>query len=703
MSGSEAPSRPGSVSGRTRAPASEATRDVPAEDEHRGWWLADEREHRPGGDEVARHVPPPSASSAFRTERADVPARIDPSLARRVPPVVEDTDAERYGDHDLRRRIPADRAAAEDAMEIHSPCRLEGRGSDDGAPRRSAGGLDVDPLTCRRPSGRDRGPPPGFPHGDDPSGPRRPPAGGPPGSFDGARPAPVPDPLSSGARLSSVSDPLVAHVPSAHAAAWGPIVTTTPSLDPIALARLDPPPIPPWITDKEFDILQKLDTNIDFTRAQRLAVQMLSKDPSRRSSQERIDARLQETQLLRPFHDGLNLFHYVSVRKALVQFLYSYYLTHATKDEAESAVVHCLLESLAHFSTITSSNRNKYEHLGRVHMLLEAVPILSTYKILCEIDRRFVPTSPLGSDGLETALKTCTLGHGFKISELVPVVHAMYRTFRSDQSDRDNWTSSVRYILTLVVAAAEGEPLLTPIMGYINQALQAGTDCDSMVRMLGDLEAPATISAAIDRARARAAGNAGGGATSTGGGTPSLSEAEVTKRLDKLQSAVAMATKSIEAITSSSSTGSMNEGLSAPVRITDEEWQEKWGVKGQAPPFRWPRPPLWYAKCAQVMNLPMPDDLLTRCPRDKLLGNDCPLCSQRGISDDMWFIQSRHKDFDGRHPPPAGPERKLIGWKHTLGDCPKLRDLVHRYVRQNPTSMHLFDPLPEGQEPASLE
>ena len=77
----------------------------------------------------------------------------------------------------------------------------------------------------------------------------------------------------------------------------------------------------------------------------------------------------------------------------------------------------------------------------------------------------------------------------------------------------------------------------------------------------------------------------------------------MTRRLDRLQSAIAVVlrgswtnyplvvSKSVEAAASSSST---NEGLSAAVgRMTDDEWCDKWGVKGQAPPFRFPRAPLF--------------------------------------------------------------------------------------------------------------
>lgn len=135
---------------------------------------------------------------------------------------------------------------------------------------------------------------------------------------------------------------------------------------------------------------------------------------------------------------------------------------------------------------------------------------------------------------------------------------------------------------------------------------------------------------------------------------------------------------------------------------TASEWTTAHGVPGQLTHFESGRPQLWTARNMKRMGMAVPDDLATTCPKGKLLGSDCPVCNAEGERKVKgWYISPKNPHYNGV-PRPNGADRAGTAWMHTLGYCPKIREKTHRWVRDHPEDMELFDPLPDGQEPGAL-
>ena len=135
---------------------------------------------------------------------------------------------------------------------------------------------------------------------------------------------------------------------------------------------------------------------------------------------------------------------------------------------------------------------------------------------------------------------------------------------------------------------------------------------------------------------------------------------------------------------------------------TASEWTTAHGVPGQLTHFESGRPQLWTARNMKRMGMAVPDDLATTCPKGKLLGSDCPVCNAEGERKIKgWYISDKSPHYNGI-PRPRGADRAGTAWMHTLGYCPKIREKTHRWVRDHPEDMELFDPLPDGQEPGAL-
>ena len=141
-------------------------------------------------------------------------------------------------------------------------------------------------------------------------------------------------------------------------------------------------------------------------------------------------------------------------------------------------------------------------------------------------------------------------------------------------------------------------------------------------------------------------------------------------------------------------------------RKTAEEWCRDHGMPGFPTHFQRPRPELWTARLMQVMGMPVPADLATRCPRGKLLGADCPICNEPGawtIPEGNWHIPPGE---NGHTRLPDGPDRRFHRYMHTLGSCPKICEKLHRHCKAKGVSVdearELFAELPVNQEPGAL-
>ena len=125
-------------------------------------------------------------------------------------------------------------------------------------------------------------------------------------------------------------------------------------------------------------------------------------------------------------------------------------------------------------------------------------------------------------------------------------------------------------------------------------------------------------------------------------------------------------------------------------------WAAWHGVPGQVVHFEPRRPELWTARNMQRMGMAVPADLATSCPARKLIGPECPVCNAEGERE----IRAWYFSFTGPRRPKRG--RAHTGVMHTLGYCPRIREKTHRWVREHPQDIYLFDPLPQGQEPGAL-
>ena len=124
------------------------------------------------------------------------------------------------------------------------------------------------------------------------------------------------------------------------------------------------------------------------------------------------------------------------------------------------------------------------------------------------------------------------------------------------------------------------------------------------------------------------------------------------------------------------------------------------GVPGMPAPSSRDKWPLWTAKVCKALNIPLPSDLPSG---DIKVGGACPACAQRGvISPENWYYHTTDPEFasNGSRERPDG--KKGCAWMHRHTLCTYLWKCVHVHVKANPGDKHLFNKLPEGQDPTEM-
>ena len=130
----------------------------------------------------------------------------------------------------------------------------------------------------------------------------------------------------------------------------------------------------------------------------------------------------------------------------------------------------------------------------------------------------------------------------------------------------------------------------------------------------------------------------------------------------------------------------------------DEAWVQSEGVPGKPAPSSRDKYPLWTAKVCKTLNIQIPDGMPSG---DVKVGKHCPVCAHRGvIPAENWYYHPNDPEFvaNGSREKPEGKKNCGFMHRHTL--CTYMWMMVHKHVKANPSDMHLFDRLPEGQDPS---
>ena len=134
--------------------------------------------------------------------------------------------------------------------------------------------------------------------------------------------------------------------------------------------------------------------------------------------------------------------------------------------------------------------------------------------------------------------------------------------------------------------------------------------------------------------------------------------------------------------------------------VWDDAWVQREGVPGKPAPSGFNKWPLHTAKVCQALGIPMPADM----PHgDVKVGKHCPACAERGkIPEGNWFYRPSDPEFVANGSRIRDMSKANCAWAHKHTTCTFLWMKLHIHVKANPSDMHLFDPLPEGQDPSII-
>ena len=124
------------------------------------------------------------------------------------------------------------------------------------------------------------------------------------------------------------------------------------------------------------------------------------------------------------------------------------------------------------------------------------------------------------------------------------------------------------------------------------------------------------------------------------------------------------------------------------------------GVLGKPAPSGYSKYPLWTARVCAALGVPLVGGMPSG---DVKVGKHCPICKFRGIiPDENWYYRPSDPEFavNGSRIRPEGKPR--CAWMHRHTMCDFLWMRLHIHVKANPSDIHLFDPLPAGQDPSVM-
>ena len=453
------------------------------------------------------------------------------------------------------------------------------------------------------------------------------------------------------------------------------------------------------------------------------AVRLTSDLPVHKSEQKTLRAALGPGSLLRALHDSMTVFGYGAARKGFCKILVACACVETSKFEADMVVAAHLLDSLSHFNDVGKLGGRTFVKLSRMH---DTITQRYTAKdgdgpadpevIMEYIDSDFASTSSTMACDLESELRKVTLSSGLRPSALLDKYIFLYSAAEPDRSPAKRWESVQGRLRVLFREAAVGQAgeWLIPFADFVRSPGADEMSSAKWIKQFKTLESRTEVRAGMEAAMSLAAKTPRGEERRKAGADTAGRKSD-----DALVAAVGGLTKILQGQGGGLTSGGASVGASAGASNgsggamgsastliaalpTASEWTTAHGVPGQLTHFESGRPQLWTARNMKRMGMTVPDNLATMCPKNKLLGSDCPVCNAEGERPIKgWYISERSPQYNGV-PRPKGAERAGTAWMHTLGYCPKIREKTHRWVRDHPEDMELFDPLPDGQDPGAL-
>ena len=473
-----------------------------------------------------------------------------------------------------------------------------------------------------------------------------------------------------------------------------------------------------WTNGSRHPALRGFDTKVDVAMGLRMA-------PRDKASMTSVHESLKPETLLKPFHDGLLQATYVQERVRLTTALYSLACTASSEDDADGlgfAVMVRALQRSAAGSKPVGGGTNSYTRLTQIEFRVRELSQGNTIK---------------SEDGVVSGANTANLLHLFDctfaaatrqakyshheraLAELsyencvlpsVALTRMRHLICMKKGDEVDAWDETTGRFQSMLEAQVQSHPELQPFVSkmadkkFMDDVYEEWHDQFLIYEENNNFRtAFALLNSRDTQVSARSQG------------APRTSDRNDI-RLDRAIAALESAVPSSKAPHSFSGESSLS-GLRAQVSaITaspssgaprwnsfagfDNVWVQKEGVPGKPSPSSFDKWPLWTAKVCKALAIPMPNGM---SEGDTKVGKDCPACAERGfIPNENWYYRTTDPDFNVNGSRERPKDKPRCAWMHRHTLCTQLWMRLHRHVKENPGDVHLFDRLPEGQDPSIL-